>query len=233
MSLKKKYSLIFSGLLFFFCNSAWAAIVDFENNPTLATGASLFSNAGPAQTISVEGGDIIFNGGVVLGFATNLPASPFGTVPNIYGTANHPSGNAVGDSSLASSLSIDISNTFGLTTVEGLLFNGMIRQASYTIEAFAGTTLLDSVSFIDLADNLSGGFDVFKLDSGGQAITSVIFTPDLADGEWDFFIDTIAFNEPIENAVVPIPGAVWLFGSGLIGLIGVRKKSSKISIFSA
>ncbi len=31
---------------------------------------------------------------------------------------------------------------------------------------------------------------------------------------------------------VPVPAAAWLFGSGLIGLIGTRKKSSKVSAFS-
>jgi hypothetical protein len=30
-----------------------------------------------------------------------------------------------------------------------------------------------------------------------------------------------------EVATVPVPGAVWLLGSGLIGLYGIRRKSSK------
>jgi hypothetical protein len=33
-------------------------------------------------------------------------------------------------------------------------------------------------------------------------------------------------------SAVPVPAAVWLFGSGLIGLLGVRKKSSTISTVS-
>lgn len=46
-----------------------------------------------------------------------------------------------------------------------------------------------------------------------------------------------AFNQPwdgngdpttcvafIEGSPVPIPGAVWLFGSGLLGLVGIRKR---------
>ena len=32
---------------------------------------------------------------------------------------------------------------------------------------------------------------------------------------------------------IPVPGAVWLFCSGLIGLIGMKRKSSKNSIFPA
>jgi hypothetical protein len=43
------------------------------------------------------------------------------------------------------------------------------------------------------------------------------FTP----GQWGYAIDTIAIGEPIENvAVVPVPAAAVLFGSGLIGLLG-------------
>ena len=33
-------------------------------------------------------------------------------------------------------------------------------------------------------------------------------------------------------ATVPVPAAVWLFGSGLVGLIGMRKKSSKVATLS-
>jgi hypothetical protein len=33
--------------------------------------------------------------------------------------------------------------------------------------------------------------------------------------------DALSFGE---GAVVPIPGAVWLLGTGLIGLIGARRK---------
>ena len=32
-------------------------------------------------------------------------------------------------------------------------------------------------------------------------------------------------GQPVSN--VPVPAAVWLFGSGFIGLIGLRRKSSK------
>jgi|LGOV01.1.fsa_nt_gb hypothetical protein len=33
-----------------------------------------------------------------------------------------------------------------------------------------------------------------------------------------------SFSVKVEGAPVPIPGAVWLFGSGLIGLVGLRRK---------
>lgn len=38
-----------------------------------------------------------------------------------------------------------------------------------------------------------------------------------------FLIDDIALTS-IATSVVPVPAAAWLFGSGLIGLVGIRKK---------
>ena len=40
-------------------------------------------------------------------------------------------------------------------------------------------------------------------------------------------------NVIVSTNPVPVPAAVWLFGSGLIGLIGMRKKVSKVSTLSA
>ena len=44
------------------------------------------------------------------------------------------------------------------------------------------------------------------------------------------YFDAISINEV---SSIPAPAAIWLFGSGLIGLIGVRKKSSIASTLSA
>ncbi len=52
------------------------------------------------------------------------------------------------------------------------------------------------------------------------------FTTGTAATNWDIRLDNISYT--VVNAV-PIPPAVWLFGSGLIGLIGVRRKSSILS----
>ena len=35
---------------------------------------------------------------------------------------------------------------------------------------------------------------------------------------------SLPFGVRVEGTLVPIPGAVWLLGSGLIGLIGIRRK---------
>lgn len=201
--------------------------VDFETNPTIINAPSTFSRAGPAQTITVDS-ILTFKGGVVLGFPTFQPSTPFLTTPNFYGTAYHPSGRVIGHPTLSSTLSIDIASSFGASTVEGVLLNGLNRSGSYLIEAFSNGILADSVSLTDLSSNPFNGFEIFRLESNGQPITSVIFSPDLFDGEWDYFIDTISINEPNENVVltpgaVPIPAGFWLFATGVLSLFGMRK----------
>lgn len=211
-----------------FSEIAFSSIVDFEITPIISNASRTFGRAGPAQTIEVEGG-VTFSGGVVIGLPTFLLESPFATSPNYYATANHPSGGVVGDPSLSSALSIDIAPSFGATTIEGLLLNGLNRSGSYTIEAFSNGALVDSVSLDNLSPNLSSGFDVFRLDSNGLSITSVLFSPDLIDGEWDYFIDTIAINESIITAV-PLPAGIWLFVTGVAGLIGFKKSRIRTAI---
>jgi len=49
-------------------------------------------------------------------------------------------------------------------------------------------------------------------------ISSLGFNIGTNYGDGDYFGDDLA------GKVVPIPGAVWLFGSGLIGLVGIRRK---------
>ena len=59
----------------------------------------------------------------------------------------------------------------------------------------------------------------------GGSLLDISFTV-LDPNRFRYTLDGIAFMLP-EDLVIPIPSAVWLFGSGLIGLIGFarRKKS--------
>lgn len=203
LSLSACFALVGVGV----ATPAQAIIIDFEETPAIPTGPSLFREAGPAQEISFGG--VTFNGGVVLGFPTNFFVPQFSTSPNIYGTAYHPSGNAVGDPSLSSSLSITINPALNATTVEGLLFNGLIGLDTFTINAFSQGAVVDTLLFENLASNRDEGFTVFRLNSGGSVIDFVEIMPDLSGpflGQWDFFIDTIAVGEPIENILKPDDG---------------------------
>jgi hypothetical protein len=211
-----------------------ALIIDFESTPNLPLGPSFFSSAGPAQNIVVGG--VTVKGGVVLGLPSFLPASIFSTTPNLYGTANHPSGGAVGDSSLQSMVSIEIDPSLGISTVEGLLVNGLIGEDNFTIEAYSGLTLVDSLFLIGISANVSSGYEVFKLDSGGLAIDLVTLRPSLDgpfSGEWDYFLDTLAIGEPIENVIrVAEPASIALLLAGIGCLMGMARRGEVLRMTS-
>ena len=57
-----------------------------------------------------------------------------------------------------------------------------------------------------------------------QALNQILSS---ADGTVSFLIATLNFDESSTTAPVPVPGAVWLLGSGLIGLVGFRRKFKK------
>ena len=79
-------------------------------------------------------------------------------------------------------------------------------------------------------DNVYSGPTITNIDSFGNPFyfagvidtdgftTYTVKTPALAAGHW--FADDFTFA----GAPIPIPGAVWLLGSGLIGIVGIRKK---------
>lgn len=58
-----------------------------------------------------------------------------------------------------------------------------------------------------------GEMFLFLGGTDNSAIAAVSYTGD------DFYLDDIGFN-----AVVPVPAAVWLFSSGLLGLIGITRR---------
>jgi hypothetical protein len=47
-------------------------------------------------------------------------------------------------------------------------------------------------------------------------------TADAENTNWDFGNNGGGFTPP----PVPVPSAVWLFGSGLLGLLGLRKRKA-------
>ena len=100
--------------------------------------------------------------------------------------------------------------------------------------------LLQSIDFFDIEfheDDGNGTVSLFDATNALLAVFDIPFTG--GDNTWDRLVmDTedvkrieisLAGSGAIDNIqYVPIPAAVWLFGSGLIGLIGVsrRKKTT-------
>lgn len=95
----------------------------------------------------------------------------------------------------------------------------------------------DEVAFTAVEDNVNG--NIFRY--AGGTLDEVISIGDLLDGKtvaylemWDAGLDAgaIAFKVDFDDGssgvylaeAVPIPSAIWLFGSGLLGLIGIAKR---------
>ena len=112
-----------------------------------------------------------------------------------------------------------------------------IFKASFYSGASASGSLLGSVA-LDSAMNdpgtwasvfTSGDFPNFQTQTGAisSLTNSILFTVEsirLEGFSNDGYADNLNFSlNPVTT--VPVPATVWLLGSGLIGLIGMRKKS--------
>ena len=109
-------------------------------------------------------------------------------------------------------------------TITGITFKP-VPDSTEAIEvdwSYTGPGTLDYITF--KADNL-----VFVYDANGMTSGTVNFD-DLCmiDGYCNMGGKTPALSHSAAYSVVPVPAAVWLFGSGLLGLVGVarRKKVS-------
>ena len=58
--------------------------------------------------------------------------------------------------------------------------------------------------------------------SGFQNLSSVIFTAYGGSSAYSFGIDDITVSDSLSP--VPVPAAVWLFGTALVGLFGFGKR---------
>ena len=173
--------------------SAAIAAVNFDP-PGTPLGPSVYVAAGGPQTISTT--PATFTGGVVLGFATFFPAISFATAPNVYGTADFGIG-------LSKTLDIGVNPGFATSEVSFALFNGETFGQSYTATAFNGTTAVASQTLFNIPANFNAGYGVVDLNAA--SITSVSISAVGAPSVWDFLIDTVAFNQTLQQGVASLP----------------------------
>jgi len=111
---------------------------------------------------------------------------------------------------------------FAKGTLSGYDFAGLEpdREASASILQYAIWWLEDEKAydagniFIQAAIAMFGDAAAAKADSNGAFNVMVLNLTDITNG---------ALRQD-QLVVVPIPAAVWLFGTGLIGLVGVRRR---------
>lgn len=100
---------------------------------------------------------------------------------------------------------------------------------AYVINNTAGT--LTSLSVSNFTGTSSTAFDIAQLNftAIGLGLSSIDLTVSLSDVWADYFAGSITAPLDVDGSVnvVPIPGALWLLGSGLIGMVGIRRKLGK------
>ena len=204
---------------------------------------TLFSGAAQAVNVAVNGdletGDLTGwttfdnNGTIAVTSAqNNTPGGAFSlnlnaTVPNIGDPASFPvAKNAnVGIGTVAANSPVTISfDLFGsLTGAGGVVFAEFFSELDgggvSKTEILGGGPIFPTGTWTPYSFTTSTGPDVsggvtlqLKADCGANPGCTV-----------DAYFDNIV----IDVTAVPVPAAVWLFGSGLIGLVGVARRKMK------
>jgi hypothetical protein len=103
-------------------------------------------------------------------------------------------------------------------------------DATTTVHVVGNRSGLDSGTFSasGTQDTISALSDI-EFDNGIYWGDLNVHQVGIAAGYWptDGTIPYTAFVDNIEVSEVPVPAAVWLLGSGLLGLVGLRKKIRK------
>ena len=183
-------------------------------------------------------------------FSTNASAVvviDFGTGILPSGTSGGTIVDAAGDGSqiIGTDIFIGAMNVQGTGTTAD---NGYLASALLNFDTAADTiTIFGSVAGLGIGVGspvtlLSGSFSDWSLAPAGPNQFFVASGPDVKNVEllnvlgidpnlqFEFFgfsIESkngVVISTDIVNTAVPVPAAVWLFGSGLIGLVGVARR---------
>jgi len=128
-------------------------------------------------------------------------------------------------------------------TLDGVLnmeIGGLFAGTEYDVVNVSGTATLGGtldVDWFDLGDGLFGGslgdsFDIISADSfaGEFDLLTLAILNDGLDWNLEYLIDEVGSTDILRLSVVsavPVPATVWLFGSGLIGLVGFARRRTK------
>jgi hypothetical protein len=134
-------------------------------------------------------------------------------------------------------------NNGDTVTVAGVFDDSVLSGGSGTIgfDSGSGNTLsiaAGSYTFTEANDALyttTGAY--ITLNSGAlfdfnyQAISGINSAPADFDSFFTSFLSDVylsgTWNTTVQTSPVPVPAAVWLFGSGLLGLMGIARRRKK------
>jgi len=201
-------------------------------NAVLVNGSIL--NIGEGSFFTLGGGTVVAAPGFDGQFITGHQGLVLGSVQT-------PSGSHSGAPDGSENPTIDNPWLwFGNTGMHGT------ESASNVLSASGNTATVDLSGWIMAWNGIdsSNGISPFKFGTGawfGTAIDGVAQITcgiDCGDGDTYLLIYSATNNQPLSGlegtmfflnitgtiSAVPVPGAVWLFGSGLIGLIGAARR---------
>jgi len=95
----------------------------------------------------------------------------------------------------------------------------------------SGSVTLDfsgwSVTWNGIADIALGSGGIATMSCGNTCEVGDTYVLDYAASNPEPSFGEESYKLHLEGTVVPVPAAVWLFGSGLLGLVGVARRKSK------
>lgn len=208
---------------------------------TVTSTLAIAQNVGSYGTYNLQGGllkantiDIVNAGTAAFNFTGGtLAVGQFtGNLVNNGGTL--APGNSPGTTNITGNYT---QSAAGIFAVE---IGGLLAGTEYDVLNVSGTTSLDgtlNVSLFDLGSGLfapqaGDSFDILTAEILSGSFSSLSYAalldPNLS-WQIDYLTDAIGTTDVVRLSVVsavPVPGAVWLFGSGLLGLMSlVRRKN--------
>jgi hypothetical protein len=112
--------------------------------------------------------------------------------------------------------------TYTFDTIEGAAITGLVVGAGqvggHVLFNWGATADIDVVNVWDVA---SGVYTSTDGVAGNPANPDGILGYGMVDGPFP------GFSANFDFTAVPVPAAVWLFGSGLVGLVGVARRRRK------
>jgi hypothetical protein len=219
--------------IFAFSN-ANAGFIDFESIPGSAPIEGLAINT---QFLATEGVSFILENGADPVLAqVGDPMTAFGGPPNHTGGDTPAGGQNIGsffltdDGVVSSSLispALIVSYSTPTSAASGVILDIDLTE-TFTIQAHDNSgNVLETINIADGDPNTGDGIATFwSFDRATTDIASIRFAGSrtLAGG---FGLGFDNFNAR-SASVVPIPAAIWLFGSGLLGLVGMARRKQSV-----
>ena len=156
-------------------------------------------------------------------------------------------GTFIGDVLIGSNATVNPGNSPGIMTIDGnfnsigtlaIEIGGLVAGTEYDVLNVSGTATLAGMLDVSLFDlggglftpSLGDSFDILVAETivGEFDLFSMAILGTGLDWDVSYLLDNIGTDivrlSVVDTSVVPVPPAVWLFGTALVGLIGFSKR---------